>query len=176
MLPGAQFRPKRRMRADGSVYYDRYHLCLEHEREHERQRKRAAYRRVLPDGPGRRGVSRLPIDPVERAQVDARRAAFAAAIRRYVADIWEQTPAWVVARDRTPDQVDARSLVVAILYREHGWPITAAAAAIARDHSTALYTLGPRLQQPEFLDLLNDYRHWRAQRKAARAARQQRAS
>jgi hypothetical protein len=175
-LPLAAFRVRQERRKDGSIYYypDRY--C----REHTRTRYRAWYEGRHPDLVRRRAEraaqQRALQDEAQQAAARAedharRKAACIAFVQRYVAGLWEQEPAWLRGRGRDPDRVEARALVTAILHREHGIGITETARCIGRDHSTALHLLAKFEPQPEFQELLADYRDMRARRKAARAQR-----
>jgi hypothetical protein len=173
-LPRDRFKPRRDRRPDGSVYFKFEYRCAEHERAYmTRWRKRAPLRRPAPVETLRTQPAERETDPqaAERAERAEKRRAFVGFIRQYAADQWERDVAWLLDRSREPEQVEARALVVAILYYEHGFGITEAGRAVRRDHSTALHILGKYMPQDSFQELLRDYRHLRAQRKAARAAR-----
>jgi hypothetical protein len=171
MLPRDCFTPRRHRLQDGSICYGMEHTCRMHMSAKWKawHAHRPRYAAVKPPGGGRSPTGGLAhTDGPAWAARQAKRAAFAGAIRQYAAAQWERTPAWLLARDRTPEQVEARALVVAILHYEHGWGITEAARAVERDHSTAMHLMGMHMPEPLFQELLADYRRFRAQRQAAR--------
>ncbi len=163
-LPRARFTPQSFQRKDGSRRYYFSRQCTEHRHAYNR-RYMDVYRPQHSTGPP------TPQEAEERRERARRKAACIAFVQRYVAGLWEHEPAWLLMDARDPDHVEARALVVAILRREHGVGITAAARVIGRDHSTALHLLAKFEPQPEFQELLADYRAMRARRKAARAQR-----
>lgn len=174
-VPRSAFRVQQRRRRDGTSYYQMLRYCRDHERVRARAwreagpavRERRAWRAARDHAKQERERQEAA-----RAQDRARRkAACIDFVQRYVAGLWERDPGWLLGRSRAPEPVEARALVVAILHREHGLRITAAARAIARDHSTALYLLATYEPQPAFAALIADYRLLREQRRAARAQR-----
>jgi hypothetical protein len=159
-------------RRDGTRYYrlDRY--CRDHDRARDRawldtvpaiQKRRA--RRAARVRARQEKARQQAAHAQERMR---RKEACIAFVRRYVAGLWEHEPAWMLTPDRAPDRVEARALVAAILYREHGLGITETSRCIGRDHSTALHLLRTFEPRPEFQELLAEYRHMRQQRRAAR--------
>jgi hypothetical protein len=171
-LPRELFKVVHYRTVDGTTWYYCRPQCHHHYRvtqnayaRRERERRGVVSREERRAAAARHAAQ----EAAERARKVARRHGFTAAICRYVADLWGKSPHWLVARGRTPDRVEARALVTAILYREHGLGITETSRCIKRDHSTALHLLRSFEPRPEFQELLADYRHMRQQRRAARA-------
>jgi hypothetical protein len=163
LLPRERFTPQSFPLKDGSRRYYFSRQCTEHRHAYNR-RWMTLHRRPS------RGRE-TPQEAAERLERARRKVACIAFVQRYVAGLWEHEPAWLPSPDRDPDHVEARALVMAILHREHGIGITETARVIKRDHSTALHLLAKFEPQPEFQELLADYRDMRARRKAARAQR-----